>query len=208
MITINLLPPAVRRSAAHRSLAALPWRPVGGGALGLLVVYSAWLLIGNHLQHRTLARLTAEWATLAPQQGTVERTRARLEAAQRRAAALQALKGPQARWAPRLNVLSDSLVAGLWFTGVQYGMPPEGSEGQPPDPSLPTTPRLWVTGSAIVLAEGEDAPVKRLLQRVQSHPEFAQWFHSIELKGVEHRRLGQESISDFALMLVPSGAGA
>lgn len=213
MITINLLPPEARRAAVRSQWADLPWPKIGAAALGVVLLHSVWVLGWGQLQARALGRLTAEWEALQPDKVRVERTQEVLAALQRRAAAVQALKDSQNQWAPRLNLLSDALVAGLWFTQLRFG-PVAAPEGQPTEmtesggPPPPGPPVLWLAGSALVLPEGEDAPPKRYLQRLQAQPEFSRWFLGVELKGIEHRQAGAESVSDFGFVMTVTGMDA
>lgn len=204
MIKINVLPPAARQAAAHAQLTAIPWRRIGLVTVGGLALYSVGVWGWNQAQARAVSRLTDEWNALQPDRARVEQVHAALMTARGRAAALKALKHPDGQWAPRLNLLSDALVSGLWLTQVRFGVvtPPEGPPSGPVAASAaPSAPILWLAGSALVRSEGEDAPVKRYLQRLQEQPAFARWFRGVELKGIEHRRVGQESVSDFGLVL-------
>ncbi|MBI4228020.1 MAG: hypothetical protein HY600_07110 [Candidatus Omnitrophica bacterium] len=210
MITINLLPPAARQAAAHAQwMTLLPWRRIGLVAAGGLAFYSVGIVGWNQVQARAVSRLTREWDALQPDRARVEQAQTTLMTLRGRASALQALKHPDGQWAPRLNLLSDALVSGLWLTQVRFGVATTAAaDGQPPpeatdQPAAPSAPILWLAGSALVKSKGEDAPVKRYLQRLQEHPAFAQWFRGIELKGIEHRQVGQEAVCDFGLVVSP-----
>ena len=116
MIRINLLPPGARGAAARSQLVALPWRRIGLGAAGALVVYSVGLLGWNQVQAGALRAVTAEWEALQPEWAAFQKTQGALQALRDRVAVIQTLQRPEARWAPRLNLLTDALVADLWFT--------------------------------------------------------------------------------------------
>lgn len=122
MIRINLLPPEVGRptSAAAKQLAELPWKRIGIGSLGLLGLYTVWVLAAVQMQSGALARLTAQWGALQPERSRLEQTQASLRALQNRTSVIQSLKQPEAQWAPRLNLLTDVLVSNLWFTHLVF----------------------------------------------------------------------------------------
>lgn len=122
MIKINLLSADARPSRA-RSIGAFPWKKIGlplGAAVGL---YSVWLIGVGQVESGMLARLTAEQEKLKSDKARVGKVEASLHALQNQATVLQFLKAPQLQWAPRLNLLSDSLVGQLWFSSLAYGTP-------------------------------------------------------------------------------------
>lgn len=214
MIHLNLLPDERRRAPARVRL-VLPWRSMMVGGLGLLGIYSGWLMVANRVQARTLAAITREWETLQPQRVQLDGTRAALSALQAQAAVVRTLKAPEAQWASRLNVLTDALVADLWFTSLSYGLP-EGkppapapprakSSGRPPAVPPPASPLLTLSGTALVTTSQGASPVSRYLQRLKDHPEFSRLFRGVELKDVQHRQMAQEDVSDFVMILYPTG---
>lgn len=131
MIRVNLLPESARprSSLSAASLAALPWRSIGIGVVSFFVFYSAWLAFSNWNQARSLAQLTAQWEGIAAERSHFQKTQASLAALQNRTAVVKSLKAEEVQWAPRLNLLSDSLVGKLWFTELQFF--PQGMPEQP-----------------------------------------------------------------------------
>ena len=214
MIHVNLLPTTgVRRSAVHVSV-LLPWRPMAIGLLGIVGVYSGWLLVANRSQARALAEVSAEWSGLELEQAQLQKTQAVLQALRERARAVRAIRAPGVQWAPRLNLLSDALASQLWFTALRFGLAVEGEDasGAASEPEHPggsgkaPAPVLMLSGSAIVTAQKPGAPVSRFLQRLKEHPEFHRQFRVVELRVVEHRQVSQDEVSDFVMLLYPSGA--
>ncbi len=116
MIKINLLPPTVRQARGAARVLALPWRQIGMGLAAVIVLYSLGLLAFNFFQNKTLARLVAEWEGLQPQRMAFEQRQAVLDTLQNRSSAIRSMKSKEAKWAPRLNLLSDALVRNLWFS--------------------------------------------------------------------------------------------
>ncbi len=210
MIRINLLPPE-RRRASPGVRFDLPWRTIGLSSLALLGIYSGWLLIATGVQAHIAARLSAEWNALQPQRAQLETTQETLRALQERARVVQMMKAPATQWAPRLNALSDALVAQLWFTSLTFGppeeppRPPVPAKGARPAPVVSAAPVLLVSGSALVTADQAAAPVSRYLQRLKDSSGFARMFRDMELKDVQHHQVGQEDVSDFVMVLYPTG---
>jgi hypothetical protein len=117
LIKINLLPPDVRR--ARKGLGVkVPWKAVGIGAGVCLVVYSGALFFFNQAQNRTLSRLTGEWQGLEGERQRLEQRKQQLVNLKNRALAVTSMKSPDAKWAPRMNLLSDALVRNLWFSAL------------------------------------------------------------------------------------------
>ena len=162
------------------------------------------------VQSRSLAGLTIQWQEIQPQRARLEEVRATLSAIQNRAAVLDALKAPQARWAPRLNLLSDSLVVDLWFTRLKFGSLTPSQEGAPsPDgpAASPSATMLGLTGFALVVPQADQsaAPVSRFLKKLMAHPEFQQLFQNVELVALKHRQIGKGEVSDFSILFQPTG---
>lgn len=219
MITINLLPSGRRANVFPTWWKQLPWKELATVAGVLLAVGSAWVLVAAQSQARSLARVRAEWEGLQPERIKLDRIRKDLDALQKRASILKWLQAPEGQWAPRLNFLSDGVVSDLWFTLFNFSATPKGdleeflrAEGMPmPDLPLPpgvgsTPPFVMLAGSALVSGKGaEGPPVTRFLERLKTHPEFGRWFSGVELKGIRHRQVKSEEVSDFVIFLYPTG---
>jgi hypothetical protein len=232
VIRLNLLPPGMGAKGSAFPLASLPWRPIGIGALALLVLYSGWLFFQNRSLSGKVARLTSEWESLQPRQAQIDQTLAALQALQNREAALKTLKSPEGQWAPRLNLLSDCIVANLWFSGLlfrvtrsteiaaflkeefrhqemlsDFSLPEEQPAINPdgtPVPEEPWKPQRLLRGFALVTGK-EGSPVSRFLERLKENPEFSRWFSGVELKDVAHSEVGQQEISEFSVLIYPTG---
>lgn len=189
MIKINLLPPAMRE-AARGSAARFPARPIGISAAALAVLISVVLPLGNGLQARSAERLRAEWKEMQPQMDKLTQTQKSFQELTRQAQVLQAAKSPEARWSPRLALLSDGLVSQVWLTHLEY---PQGKS-------------LQVEGSALLGSGGDSSgQVTKFLQHLKEQPQFQQWFKDVELKSVQHRQVQNEETADFILLLTPTG---
>lgn len=239
-IRINLLPAGMRRPARPSPLAALPWKRIGTVAGGLALFITLFLFIGNMQRSRALARLMREWEELLPQRRQFQELQAALEAIRIREQAVLKLKAPQARWAPRMDLLSEMLVSSLWFQGMVLQMsrepqikrflteefsdlvpnldqiyPEAGSDAVPADPNAPQDPnapaealwqpRLWLRGAALVKGGSEGAPVRRFIERLKQNAAFSEWFSGLELQDVGHEERGAYEVSEFILVLYPTG---
>ena len=191
MIRINLLPP---KQAGKRGKLRLPLsgsgRLLGIGGGGAIAIFSLLLWVVTGVQARSFHRLQSERESMEAQRPRVEESRKALDQLQKRWEAIEGLKSPAARWAPRLNLLSDAVVPRLWFTSLHW------SRGEP----------LQLRGSALTVASrGENGvPVSRFLQRLKSHPDFSRWFQKADLESVQHRQVRDEEVVDFSIQLVPT----
>lgn len=142
MIQINLLPQKDRLEAVA-FLKQMPWRRIGAGVLALLLFYSGWIFISNQHAQRQLKRYTEQWALLQDDVRQWDEVSAVLERKRRQATVSGTIDAPEALWAPRLNLLSDALVSGLWLIDMklEQGKKPvlslrgaalPGVAGQPP----------------------------------------------------------------------------
>ena len=221
MIRINLLPKEAQRAVS--SLESLRWKMLTQACVGAVVGVSLFLFVLNQWNGRALAQLSSEWDRLQPERSKLVQAQDALRALENRTQVLNALKAPQAQWAPRLNLLSDAIVKQLWFTSLEFG--PSGSGPSPaqkpaqapaspkaaatakpkPAPPPPPPPMLVLKGSALVTDAGSGAPVNRYMQKLKDRPEFRRWFKGAELKTVEQRQVHQDQVSDFEIVLSPEG---
>ncbi len=86
------------------------------------------------------------------------------------------------------------------------GAAPAGSAGLPGLPPPAPQPFLVLVGSAVVASTDAEAPVTRFLQRLKEHPEFSRWFKGLELRDVIHQQVQQEEVSNFVVLLYPTGS--
>jgi len=84
--------------------------------------------------------------------------------------------------------------------------PVVGPNGLPIASSAAPKPFLVLVGSAVVTSKDAEAPVTRFLQRLKEHPEFSRWFKGLEMKDVVHTQIGQEEVSNFVVLLYPTGS--
>ncbi|MDO8730248.1 MAG: hypothetical protein Q7J69_03565 [Candidatus Omnitrophota bacterium] len=192
MIKINLMPPELIAARSKKEAVTLPWREIGIAVAVGAVVISIGLPLENLRRSRELKRLQAEWETLEPKKERLTELQQSVQQLQRQADALQTAKNKQARWAPRLALISDAVVPQVWLTRLEY------VQGK----SL----RVHVQGTALVGSGGDvdgGGHVTRFLQQLKEQPGFQDWFGSVELKSVEHRHIKEEEVADFVLLLTP-----
>ncbi|MBI3312503.1 MAG: hypothetical protein HYZ88_03145 [Candidatus Omnitrophica bacterium] len=223
MIVINLLPPGRKGAVVPPWVGQLPWKKIAAGAAAFLMAWSCWVLLAARNQSQAAARFRAEWEALQPERIKLEQRQATLQAFRNRESILKGLKASESRWAPRLNFLSDVVVSDLWFTLLNFGasakgdleefLRAEGMEvpqtvdetGSPIESPAISKPFVLLVGSALVSGKGQEGPpVSRFLQKLKEHPEFGRWFSGMELKGIRHRQVKSEEVSDFILFLFPT----
>lgn len=231
MIRLNLLPPGMGPKASAFHLPPLPWRRIGVGAAVGLALYSGLIFFQSRSLSGQVARLTVEWESLQSQQSGIDQTRAALNALQNRQTVLKSLKSTESRWAPRMNLLSDCIVSDLWFSGFLFRTTESAEisaflkkeypnadlpdleqmtgqelnpDGTPVTPPEEWRPQVLLRGFSLVTTK-EGSPVSRFLERLKGHPQFTQWFAGVELRDVGHEQVGQQEISEFAILLYPTG---
>lgn len=208
MILVNLLPQGLRR-ARRWSFAAVTVRQGAVGvvaALGVVTIGLGFWRVGLASAHR---RLDAEWKGLQATRSQVAEARDRLQTLERQAGQLTRVRATSPQWAPRLNLLSDALAPGVWFTRltvepVEAKRPAKasskGKKGRtPPAVAADRRIQLLVAGTALIPDGGAPSPLAALLRSLKQQPEFTRSFEAVELKDVERRKLGPLDVSDFVL---------
>lgn len=188
MIRVNLLPPELRERAPWQKR-PVPWKGIALVAAAAFVLYSAGLVLGGRRQARRIAQLQSELERLKPERARFLEVQQSVQNLQRRSELLRAVKAPESRWAPRLNLVSDALLPQVWLTRLGFG------RGE----------ALRIEGS-VVLDDPKDAgQVSRFLQQLKEQPDFQRLFRDVELQSVEHRQIEAQEIVDFVLVLHPTG---
>lgn len=189
MILINLMPPELRPAAGFH-LEQLPWRRIAFSGAGIALLITIGLPAGNLLRSRGLKRLQSQWERMQPDREKLASLQESLRGLKQRAEALQGVKAQQARWAPRLALLSDALIPQVWFRHLEY------AQGK----------GLRLEGSALVGSAGDaGGQVSQFLQHLKEQPGFHPWFREVELESVEHRHVQNEEVADFILRLTLEG---
>ena len=172
MIRVNLLPPEARKAEPGAKV-SLPLKPLAMGVGGALVLLTGTLIVGNQWRAGRLERLSKEWEQIQPQRTELEEKQRRFQRLQGQAGVLEQVKAPRARWAPRLNILSDAVVPQVWFTGLKL------VRGEP----------VRLEGSALVSGSPESgAAVSKFLQHLQEQAGFSDWFSAVVALSCDPRR--------------------
>lgn len=225
MITINLFPADQRKARGWRLPSWTLRQAAIGTAVGLGVMTGVLVLWRIGLEHAN-RRLSAEWATLEGTNRELDTGRERVTMLERQAISFRRLRATGVQWAPRLNLLSDAMVPGVWLTrlqvqsvevkakrpkraakaGSEKGSGEQGKGAKPAKSKKATQPQrivqLSISGTALVPPGEEMSPLGALVQLLKRQPEFGKCFESVEISSVQRRKIGQLDVSDFVLQLV------
>lgn len=230
MITINLAPPPSAGSAAARwHLPPMTPRQMILGAIAGLGVVTVGLVAWRQVQERALTRLTAEWDQLKTPRQELETVRASAALLDRQDQRFKQLRTAGIRWAPCLNLLSDAMVPGVWFTRltVEPSDPVSGAkapaakssaktatktssrvktkESSPKKTAPGPTARLVVSGVAMVPAGEQVSPLGAMLDAVKRHPQFSTLFDQVEVKSAGRGKIGRQEVTEFTLVFDVKG---
>jgi len=190
VIRINLLPPELRPKTEGRKW-RIPWRQTGYAAAACVAVYSGWLVLVPGQLAQRITRTQAELERLRPEKARFLEVQGSVQSLRRRGEAVQAIKAPDAQWAPRLNLLSDALVPQVWLTRLDY----TGDQD------------LLVEGRVALDSPNDSGQVSRFMQQLKEQPDFSRLFRDAELQSVEHRQIESQEVVDFVLLLRTTGQG-
>lgn len=183
MLKINLLPSAARKAEASpvQELYRMPLLWVVAAALVLGPLLLLWLPLQS--QKGELAKLQQRIQALEPKKMEVDRLQQTLQQLRDQQAALESMRQEGSRWARRLNVLSDKLPEGVWFTDLAF----EESKG------------LIIQGSAVGLEGPAVVHVTQLVNGLTASAEFASFFKKIEIESIKTMQEGELEVAQFTL---------
>ena len=232
MIVINLLPASQRKATGWRLPSWTPKQVAIGTGVGLGVMTAALMLwrVGLEQANRHLG---TEWAKLESTKRDLDTEHERVVMLERQAMSFRRLRATGVQWAPRLNVLSDAMVPGVWLTRLQVqsvevkakrvkrakpsaekagekGAAEKEKEAKSSKDKKPAAPpaivQLSVSGTALVPPGEELSPLGALVQSLKHQPDFSKYFDNVEISSVQRRKVGQLEVSDFMLQLVAKEA--
>jgi len=183
MITINLLPEAYRKPEAS-SIQQFPRSPLAMLVVGVLAGMWLVLLAVQGIRQAQLARLTARFQQLKPQQTSLDELNASTKTLRDQHAVFQRLDRERSQWASRLNVLSNVTPEGMWFTEL----------------SLDQQNTLILNGSAIARGGDEMAYLSRFVQDLKADPGFSSVVKEIQIESIKSVQEGEVELMQFTVV--------
>lgn len=182
LLRVNLLPESARKPAL------LPTEqfyrtPLMLIAVALMVLFPIGLQIPLQLNKRQLSQLNRKITVLEPRQAEVTRVQQLLTKLRAQQTAFQGLNAGTDSWAQRLNILSNIVPQGMWFTEL----------------SLDGTKGMVIQGSALASQGPEMVNVTRLVQDLQSDPAFSSAFKQIQLESIKRVQQGDFDLVQFTI---------
>ena len=150
--------------------------------LGLLVCAHIYLAVISSLKHGQLVALNGQWVKLEPQKKALDGFNQLYAGVSQDASLTQSLIKKRILWSQKLNELSLSLPAGVWFNEIAV-----------------SAKDIVIQGSVISQSKEEVNLVNQLLENLKADSEFSQDFASFELSNVQKHVVGGYDIADFIL---------
>ena len=182
MLKINLLPEGARK-AGLSNIEQFHRTPLMFLLLGLLMLVAVAFSVPIPLYHRQLQQLNAKIQVLDPKKREVDRLQRTLKELRTQQAAFQGLEKGHGLWAKRLNVLSDVVPDGIWFTEF----------------SLDEKKGLVIQGSALGQSGSEMVNVGRLVQDLKADPDFGSVVKDIQIESIKRVQEKEVELVQFTL---------
>lgn len=182
MLKINLLPESARK-ASLSPIEQLHRTPLMWVAAGVLVGIAMLFAVPSYFREAELRQLQAKSQRLEPKKAEVDRLQQYLQQLRAQETAFRSVKRGHGTWSRRLNILSDVIPEGIWFT----------------DFVLDQTKGLVIQGSAIGQGGGETVSVGRLVQELKANPDFASAVKDIQIESIKRIPEGELELVQFTL---------
>ena len=188
MIEINLIPQENRKKKRSQiaGVIKIPLEIVIGSFLGvlmLLIMVHVSLLLVNlwNLNHH--ANLKREWEVITPAKDNVDKVIKEMRLLQKKQKAIDKITtGSRVLWARKMNILSDSIVRGVWLTRLRLN---DGT--------------LYIEGSAISKQSDQIMGVHTFTANLKNDDKFIEYFSDLELDSIQRRYVGKTEIADFLI---------
>jgi len=235
MIKINLLPEDLRKE--EFSLKRIGIGMPGGGklvrnaAIGivavLIIMHSALFLVSS-TSSSAVKKLSKKFNRLLPQRKEYTALKDEVGLSNRKAKTIDDLMANRFSWAKKLNELSDSIIPGIWLTGLTYdetqgevavaaevqqgpsmGMPPMSGPGGAPhlrtrEAAAPQTKKivlryLVMSGYASSMGEQGTSLVGKFIKSMKDNSEFSSDFSDIKLESIKSDKIQEQEVMSFKI---------
>jgi Tfp pilus assembly protein PilN len=187
MIEINLLPEDLKAKAESRKTSInldpkyfiylLPF------VLATLLCVHIYLAIKVIVKNNQIANLSNQWRTLEPQRSSLENFNKENTIISQDTSVIKQLTEQRIIWAEKLNKLSTSIPAGIWFTELSVA-----------------SHDFTLRGSVISLRKDELGFIKKFIDNLKGDTGFSKSFNNLELGSVQRKSIGGYDVFDFTLV--------
>jgi hypothetical protein len=189
MIELNLLPKEFRKKKKKQiEIPELPYLPIAGGVLALLVVVHIVLilLVGNN--RRLADKLTGKWEDMRPQREKTQKIAREINALEKRVAAVRKIARPDMDWSRLLSGMNEAVIPRIWLS--EFNVSTDGRSQGKGDPQT-----LMLSGFAVGSSEIAMSTVGRFMESLKSNEDFFRYFRDIELQHIKNTDIaGQEAM--------------
>jgi hypothetical protein len=188
MIEINFIPVQQRKKRRSQILGVIkiPLEIVIGSTLAvflLLIMAHVGLLMINLWNFNYHQSLKREWDVILPAKENVDKVIKEMRELQAKEKSIDKITaGSRILWAMKLNILSDSIVRGVWLTRLRLN---EGT--------------LFIEGSGISKQNDQILGVHTFTANLKNDKAFVDHFSGIELDSIQRRYIGKTEVADFLI---------
>ncbi len=188
MIDINLMPPSARKKTVSSVLSAfylgIPQEifiGVGAGFISLLLLVHLVLLGAWMIKGVVVSSYRAQWQAVLPDKNRIDVLGNEIKDLKKKIDGLTALTSTKATgWSRKLNIISDSLVSGLWLRRVNIDMK-----------------ILTIEGTVISKNQSEIAAVGAFVDNLKKDLFFMQDVLSLEVGSIQRAKQGSTDVANF-----------
>lgn len=188
MISINLLPPDLRKSRKKGGLSVginLPLEVVvglGGGLIAILILFHVGLLATQVIQIARKKSLKARWEKIAPEKKVVDGIILELRDLQNNCNTIEGFTKRDVWWSQKLNIVSDQLSSGVWLRRI-----------------LVEAGKLQMDGSAVLKQNTGMGNVHSFVANLKESSQFLNKLSNLELGSINTRSVNKTDIADFVI---------
>lgn len=191
MIEINLLPAELRKSR-KTPLLNIPKTKIFLLSLGAFALLHFTVTALVTINTKRLSALKLTWSSLSKQRRAIQELKEELSQINSKVPFIEQLVRNRILWSKKMNLLSDSMVSGVWLNELSLETELTKRKGEP-------LKYLVIRGSCASRAQDEPALIGKFLQNLKANSAFADDFAEIELGPIKKRIIGKTEIMDFYL---------
>jgi len=217
MIEINLLPEDIRKKkrsppnidASITNVSNMPVINMVIIAAGLMLAIQSVLFIIGVISGVAFNSMEHKYKNIASKRDETMQLKVKVDAANKKVAAIDELMVKRFSWEKKLNSLSDSMTPGIWLTELEYD---EKLTGVPKSVSADPAKKkggkaaegvlsrcLVLSGAASSMGEEGTALIGRFIKSLKDDPVFYSDFSDIELGTIKREKMDDQEIMTFKI---------
>lgn len=202
MIEINLIPPELKKKPSQFSnidlsgfdITNIPVFKISAGIGVALVIIQIMVIASGMLLNSQLVSAAKRYSSILPEKKEADALKAKVADINSRAKAIDDLVVKRFSWARELDMLNDSVTAGIWLSEVSYDEIPSNDGRKANMPGA-----LVINGYASGVGEKGAAMIGKFIKSMQDNRSFSADLAGVNLVSTKSDKVSDQDVMSFKI---------